>query len=89
MTHTEELAERTGATYRQVDHWARRGYLRVNSRGHGVLRHWSDEEIRVATVMARLVAAGLTPAAAHTAARGRSRIGPGVYVLVDPEVCRT
>ena len=74
-----------GPTYRQLDYWARAGYLNVGAYGSGTMRDWSDEEIRVATVMARLTAAGLTPPAAEKVARGQLELAPGVFVLVDPE----
>jgi hypothetical protein len=76
-----------GASYRQLDHWVRQGYLRVQQHGPGSghARQWPDEEVRVAAVMARLTAAGLPPALAERVARGDYEIGPGVFVLVDPE----
>ena len=75
-----------GASYRQLDYWARKGYLQVTQDpGSGRAREWPDEEIRVASVMARLTAAGLPPATAVQVARGQTEIGPGVFVLVDPE----
>jgi hypothetical protein len=79
------------ATYRQLDYWARRGYLRLTQHkpGPGNAREWPDEEIRVAGVMARLAAAGLPPALAERVARGDSEVAPGVHVLVDPKVERS
>jgi hypothetical protein len=74
-----------GLTYRQLDHWCRVGYLKVPGRGHGFRREWPDEEVRVATVMTRLVQAGLSPAVAHDVARqgGRlAQIAPGVWIAV-------
>lgn len=83
---------RVGATYRQLDYWARKGYLRPSQPGKreddygsGFARRWTDEEIRVAALMARLANAGLPPALAARIARGDHEIGPGVFVLVDPE----
>lgn len=75
-----------GATYRQVDLWTRKQLLRPENAtpGSGLARRWPAEEIRVGTAMARLVAAGLTPEAAHRVARG-GQLAPGITVtLTDP-----
>ena len=76
-----------GMTYRQLDHWTRRGYLRADepTPGSGHRRTWPPREVEVARTMARLVAAGMSPRQASEVARGESRIGPGVYVVVAPE----
>ena len=60
-----------GATYRQLDHWCRRGWLLpgVGTPGSGAARDWPPEEIAIATTMVRLVAAGMEPAAAAVVAR--------------------
>jgi len=72
-----------GATYRQLDHWVRSGYLKPNcAGGSGFVREWPKGELRVANTMARLVAAGLPPALAARVARGEREIAPGVKVLV-------
>ena len=78
-----------GVTYRQLDHWVAKGYLHPDPRDHavsGVTRTWPDGEVRVASVMGRLVAAGLSPELAHRVARmteGGGEIAPGVFVLYD------
>lgn len=69
-----DLAARAGITYRQLDVWTNSGYLRplprkVSVRG-GVPRQYPLEEQRIAMWMARLVDAGMTPAAACRIARG-------------------
>lgn len=71
-----------GVTYRQLDYWIRQGYLRVAAEGSGSCRTWPAAEVRVARIMARLVAAGVRPAAAERIARGGKEIAPGVRVLV-------
>ncbi len=75
------------ATYRQIDHWVRAGYLHPqHSRGTGNPREWTREEMRVLRVMARLVKAGLQPAAAAKAARSGALItelAPGVRLAVS------
>lgn len=84
----DAVIRRTGATYRQLDHWCRRGYLKPGRRdygwgtGSGVPRVWPEPEIQVAVTMARLVRAGLTPAAAEKVARGEFDLAPGVRVEV-------
>lgn len=72
------------ATYRQIDYWVRRGWLRpigAAAPGSGVPRVFPPEELAVADRMARLVRAGLTPEAAHRAARGQP-LAPGVTVTI-------
>lgn len=78
-----------GLTYRQVDFWTTRGYLRADeaSPGCGNNRTWPQSEVRIAELMVRLTDAGLTVEAAHRAARGfgfdgRAELAPGVLVEV-------
>lgn len=87
-----------GATYRQLDYWIRKGYLRPDGAGsgQGSKRTWPRSEAQIARLMARLTAAGMEPIAAASAAR---RLAPllehgqpvklelvaGVYVEVQPE----
>lgn len=52
---TVEVAERIGATYRQVDHWCRNSWLRVAAVGSGRSRQWSTQDVFVAWVLARLL----------------------------------
>jgi MerR HTH family regulatory protein len=78
-----------GVSYRQLDYWVKRGWLHPDPRPHehsGVTRTWPAEEVRVARIMGRLKAAGLTPEAAHRIARlatGGGELAPGVWVLYD------
>lgn len=74
-------------TYRQLDYWTREGYLKVvdPDPGSGRRRYWSAEEARVAVMMGRLVAAGLTVSAAHRAARNEGRLAEGVRVVVSSD----
>jgi hypothetical protein len=79
----EGVPEIPGVTYRQLDYWARQGYLRPSaSRGSGVSRLWPRAEVKVAWTMSRLVAAGIPPSVAARVARGEKEIAPGVKVLV-------
>lgn len=76
---------RCGASYRQIDHWTRAGYLHaVEGGGTGHARRWPLAERHTAATMYRLVVAGLSPAAAHTVARngGDCELAPGVRVLI-------
>lgn len=84
-----------GATQRQIDFWVARGYLQPDRLGSGVAREWSQSEIRVAQLMASLVAGGFTPADASVLARQvlrrRSRsavrltVAPGIVVEITEE----
>lgn len=76
-----------GITYRQLDHWQRKGYLRpVNGfSGSGRDREWPLAEVEIARRMGRLVAAGLSVEQAARFARDtwpRGEIAPGVVVEV-------
>jgi hypothetical protein len=75
-----------GVTYRQLDYWTRRGYLHLTTPtpGYGHPRTWPPGELAVAERMARAVRAGLTPHAAHKAARGTTDLGHGVTITITP-----
>jgi DNA-binding transcriptional MerR regulator len=78
------LVQVSGATFRQLDHWCRKGWLRPEGgEGTGNFRDFPGDEISVAKVMARLVDAGVSPEAAHRAARNSGELAPGVRVDVD------
>lgn len=82
--NTQMLCQVTSATFRQIDFWCRRGFLHpTGGVGTGYSRDFPGDEIRVAKLMARLVHAGVTPEAAHRAARGNGELAPGVRVDVD------
>lgn len=82
--NTAQLTHVSGATFRQLDHWCHKGWLRpVGGVGTGYSRDFGAAEIRVAKLMARLVSAGVSPEAAHRAARGDGELAPGVRVDVD------
>lgn len=58
------VTQDAGITYRQLDYWVRKGFLRPAVRwgdpagkGHG--RIWPPQEVAIAGRMARLLAAGL------------------------------
>lgn len=96
---TAALALELGVSYRRLDHWVHRGYLRPwnPTPGTGRARAWPTNECQVAALMVRLISAGfeLAPAAelardavAAWATLGGSacaEIAPGiVLVLCEP-----
>ena len=58
-----DLAQRAGITYRQLDYWCRTGYLHPldPTPGSGRLRAFPVAELALATVVRRLLDAGLQP----------------------------
>ncbi len=77
---------RAGLSYRQLDHWTTRGWLKVvgdAKPGTGNARSWLVGEDRVAGIMVRLTDAGIKPDVAEQIARGHHEIGPGIVVMVD------
>lgn len=88
---TDARPAELGITYRQLDHWARCGYLRPDRRwagktlGAGSPRVWPAEELEVARRMGRLTAAGLPAKLAASFARDswpRGEIAPGIFIEV-------
>lgn len=78
-----DVTAAAGITYRQLDHWCRKGYLRTaNDTGSGSQRAFTRTELDVARLMGVLVAVGVHPAAAETVARG-GLLAPGVRVVID------
>jgi hypothetical protein len=70
-TPFSDLIDDGRLTYRQLDHWTKRGWLRAEQpgQGSGYHRTWSREERAVAMLMLRFTDAGLRHQAAHDAAR--------------------
>lgn len=88
MTTVDDLLH-AGLTYRQIDHWTAKGYLRTEGEsrpGTGRARRWKRGEAYVAELMARLVAVGLAVPVAERVARGEREIGPGVLVVIGDVV---
>lgn len=83
-----EILTYTGATYRMLDYWVRRGLLHPerSSPGSGVSRLWTATELKVARRMVVLVEAGLTVEAAERAARNGGVIAPGVRVVFPAQL---
>jgi len=94
MPTSEQVATTAKITYRQLDHWVRRGYLEpawVTNRtgnGRGTGREWTATEAPIACLMGRLTRGGLAPATAAAVARsaqaGQTRfvIAPGIVIEV-------
>lgn len=83
----------TGITYRQLDYWTRRGYLRPDNAGcgSGRQRRWSAAEQRICTLIIRLCRAGLDLGRAAEVARqavgsgsNGGRLGYGVHIAWTP-----
>lgn len=67
---SHDVAQAAGISYRQLDHWCRRGYLHPDHPGsYGVARHWTVDEVAVLVDMAQLVRLGFTARAAARLAR--------------------
>lgn len=70
MASLESTLRLTGATYRQLDHWARKGYLNIDQEvATGIPRDWPMEEVRVAEIVVKFINAGMNLNAAFTYAR--------------------
>lgn len=89
-----DLAVEVGITYRQADHWCRRGWVvAARSRsGSGRPRLLEAAEVVVLRTMARLVHAGLTPETAARLARSKAvhgglhRLADGVHIVLTASV---
>lgn len=91
-----DVADLCGITYRQLDHWLRRGYVVVHESsgvyrrrgehgtpvtpGSGYLRRWRDEEVAAVRALAVLVNAGMRVDKAAAVLAGDA----GVHVQVWP-----
>lgn len=69
MYTTQQVMELSGATYRQLDHWTRKGWVKPTGQGTGNDRDWSWQEKHVAKLMIRLINGGFQPATAADIAR--------------------
>lgn len=86
-----DVVRQAGITYRQLDHWVRRRFVRPEPSRHGgtgFSREFAPEEVRVACVMGRLTAVGVSlELAARIARSGQSRneVSPGVVIEVTDD----
>jgi hypothetical protein len=72
MTVTEVLAAHPDLTYRQLDYWLGREYLRTAGEPHpgsGIQRSLTTKEVKVLEAMLSLTAVGVQPARASEIAR--------------------
>jgi hypothetical protein len=67
---TVQLAFLSGASYRQLNYWTRKGWLNPDGGvGTGNVAHWSLAESFTAVRMATLVGVGVSPTMAARVAR--------------------
>jgi DNA-binding transcriptional MerR regulator len=72
---TPDVSRLTGATYRQLDYWARQGYIRPSlgaAAGSGTQREYSRADVAAVARIKVCLDAGLTVTAAVRVARGES-----------------
>lgn len=83
---TPEVAARCGVTYRQLDYWLRQGLLDgPTGTGTGRGRAWTCDAANRAVLMAALVRAGFTHAAAGrlaSHATGEVALGDGLTLTI-------
>lgn len=67
----ETIVDGSGASYRQIDYWTRRGYLNAEQRAarSGYCRWWPASEVPVARRMKALADIGMNLDVAQQAAR--------------------
>jgi DNA-binding transcriptional MerR regulator len=101
VNSSEAVLAACGITERQLGHWVKRGYLTPRDRHRpmrGQPREFSDTELKVAALMARLVDRGFTPHAAAQIARAthgdgglpvpnsRVTLGLGLSLLIEHDI---
>jgi len=90
---TGQIIAHSGASPRQIRHWANRGWLSEELPGSGHGRTWTERDYKLSAFMMRLVTAGFTPEKAHPIAalvvdakdvqKGvRIRIGKEMWIIV-------
>ena len=83
---SRHVRHQLGITYRQMDYWARRGFLHPEGfGGSGTGRKWPADEVQAARRMGRLTAAGLPLAWSAQFARNgwpSGELAPGILVSV-------
>ena len=69
--NSQRMLQRSGVSYRQLDHWTTKGWLQLTtaSRGTGTSRDWAEREDYVAMTMNALVRIGLKAEQAAVFAR--------------------
>lgn len=82
---TQEILDQSTVTYRQIHFWVGNGWLHPHNlgKGQGFPWSWSADEIEVARKMADFVSSGLTPPAAHHAARNDGQLPGGSFRITE------
>jgi DNA-binding transcriptional MerR regulator len=92
MTATQEqayssaqLMRQSGLTYRQLDYYCAMGYLAPaeDEPGSGHPRRYSEDQVRIAVLIKKLLDAGFTVSAAATLAREHVETGRPLVVNAD------
>lgn len=67
---TNQLLDKANITYRQLDHWTRKGWVHAyGGLGSGTSRSYSGAEIDIVVLMADLIRVGISAEKAATIAR--------------------
>lgn len=90
MLTSEDVCTTARISYRQLDYWVRKGYVKPFAMvaGSGTHREFTEEEVNIVRMAARLIRRGFTiPAALDTARAmpvggGIIDIGEGVRVAI-------
>lgn len=95
---SSQVVALTGATYRQLDYWATRQFVRPERPTRvpgtiptsGTMRLWPPSEVAIVRVMVRLLGAGLSlEVAAHLAREAEVGtlydLGDGIQLRIMPE----
>ena len=69
--NSDQMLDRTGISYRQLDHWTRKGWLQAadGTPGTGNMRRWKHDEWMVALVMSAMGQMGIRAEKAAPVAR--------------------
>ena len=85
-----EVCHRAGVSYRQLDYWARRGFIPNTGKGSGVPRQFTVEDVDYITTFAKLVHAGLGHDKVHEIMKlglmqdGMVRLTDHVVLVLEP-----
>lgn len=97
MASTDDVVRATGITYRRLDYWVRKGLITPETgsggQNRGKDRVWSERDIQIATLLAKIADSGVTVEVAAKVARlivdnpkereTRSvRVGDNVWITV-------
>lgn len=86
MPSSQQIADKAGITYRQLDHWVTKGWLRPRGSGSGSDRYWTPAEEQCALDMGSLTRFGVPPELAHRIARaGQAKAVAEILAQVPQE----